>query len=185
MRTRRAVPGLIAWLVLACFAGPPATAGTSRPADAGSASTGVQWRSWDDGLREADRSKRPVLVDVYTDWCGWCRRMDRDVYGRSDVRKYLSSRFVTVKLNAESSASGRYQGRSLSSRSLAQHFGVRGYPTTVFLRPGGDHITNVGGYVPADRFLLILRYIGDGHLDRGTPFEEFEKQADVDRPGPR
>lgn len=137
----------------------------------------VRWRSWDEGLREASESSRPVLVDVYTDWCGWCRRMDRDVYAREDVRAYLAKRFVTVKLNPESRANGQYEGKVQTSRALAQRFRVTGYPTSVFLRAGGDHIVNVSGYVPADRFLLILRYIGEGHLDRGTPFEEFEKQS--------
>ena len=148
----------------------PTAPGRAGPAE-------VRWRSWDDGLREASRSSRPVLVDVYTDWCGWCRRMDRDVYARNDVREYLAKRFITVKLNAESRANGQYEGRVQTSRALAQRFRVTGYPTSVFLRAGGDHIVNVNGYVPADRFLLILRYIGDGHIDRGTPFEEFEKQS--------
>ena len=47
------------------------------------------WLNWDQGLSEASITKRPILVDVYTDWCGWCKRMDRDVYSRDDVRAYL------------------------------------------------------------------------------------------------
>jgi thioredoxin-related protein len=135
------------------------------------------WRSWDDGLREARETHRPILVDVYTNWCGWCRRMEREVYARDDVRDYLARSFVTIKLNAESAARGTYEGRSLTSRGLASRFQVRGYPTTLFLRSGAEHIVTVPGYVPADRFLLLLRYIGDGDLDRGTPFEEFVTRA--------
>ena len=135
------------------------------------------WLTWNEGLRRASASRRPVLVDVYTDWCGWCKRMERDVYSRSDVREYLSRKFVTVKLNAESPASGKYEGRTLTSRDIAARFRVSGYPTTVFLRPGGDHLVNVPGYVDGDRFLLLLHYIGDGHLDRGVPFEEFAKRS--------
>jgi len=142
----------------------------------------VQWRSWDEGLREASASKRPVLVDVYTDWCGWCKRMDRDVYSREDVRTYLERNFVTVKLNAEASTRATYEGRVQTSSTIARRFGVRGYPTSVFLRPGGEHMVNVGGYVPAERFLLVLRYIGEGHMDRGTPWEDFAAQA-KDAPG--
>jgi len=149
-------------------------AGESR--DAGTTAA-FQWRSWDDGLREASASKRPVLVDVYTDWCGWCKRMDRDVYSRDDVREYLARNFVTVKLNAESQMQGTYEGRVQSSSTIARRFGVRGYPTSVFLRPGGEHLVNVGGYVAPERFLLVLRYIGEGHMDRGTPWETFAKQA--------
>src|SRR4029077_12479238 len=46
----------------------------------------INWRDWNTGLAEAAASKRPVVVDVYTDWCGWCKRMEKDVYAREDVR---------------------------------------------------------------------------------------------------
>ena len=141
------------------------------------ATSGPRWRTWTPGLREAADSGRPVMVDVYTDWCGWCRRMDRDVYERDDVRRYLDAHFVTVRLNAESPEAASYLGRDYTGRSLASHFGVSGYPTTIFLRPGGEHLVNVPGYVSADRFLLLLRYIGDGHMDRGESFEAFARDA--------
>jgi thioredoxin-related protein len=133
------------------------------------------WRAWDNGLAQAGSAGRPVLVDVYTDWCGWCKRMDRDVYSRRDVQEYLSRRFVTVKLNAESSDGARYEGRTYTSRSLAARFGVNGYPTTIFLSAKGTHLGNVPGYIPADRFLLLLRYIGDGHAEKGESFEDFAR----------
>lgn len=135
------------------------------------------WKSWDEGVREARETNRPILVDVYTNWCGWCKRMDREVYARPDVRDYLADSFVTIKLNAESNTRGTFDGRSQTMRAIASKFGVRGYPTTLFLRPGTEHIVTVPGYVPADRFLLLLRYVGDGHLDRGTPFDEFTARA--------
>jgi len=138
-----------------------------------SASADVGWRRWDEGLREAESSRRPVLVDVYTDWCGWCRRMERDVYSRPDVQEYLARRFVSVKLDAESRAPARYETRRITEQGIASRFRVSGYPTTVFLRSDGTHLVNVPGYVPADRFLLLLRFVGDGHLERGKSFDEF------------
>ena len=138
------------------------------------ASEPIAWRGWDAGLQEAKRLNRPVLVDVYTQWCGWCRRMDRDVYARPEVREYLASKFVTVKIDAESSEPARFDGRSYTSRSLAGYFRVTGYPTTLFLRSSGEHLVNVPGYVEADKFLLVLRYIGDGHLDRGETWEDYK-----------
>lgn len=142
---------------------------TARAAD-----SPIAWREWDAGLQEAKRLDRPVLVDVYTQWCGWCKRMDRDVYARPEVREYLGDKFVTVKVDAESSNPARYDGRAYTSRSLAGYFRVTGYPTTLFLRANGEHLVNVPGYVPADKFLLVLRYIGDGHLDRGETWEEYK-----------
>lgn len=137
----------------------------------------VKWQGWDPGLRTAVKTQRPILVDVYTDWCGWCRRMDRDVYAQADVRDYLARRFVTVKLNAEAGDEASYEGKMYTSRTLAGRFRVTGYPTTIFLRANGEHLVNVPGYVPADRFLLLLRYIGEGAMDQGQSFDDFIKNS--------
>jgi thioredoxin-related protein len=153
------------------------TKSTSSTAAKKPASSETSWRNWQPGLEEASRAKKPILVDVYTDWCGWCKRMDRDVYSRTDVQEYLAKNYVVIRLNAESAAAATYQGQSTTEKSLASGFRVTGYPTTVFLRPTGDHMVNVPGYVPADRFLRILRYLAEGHMDRGVSFEAFEKTA--------
>ncbi len=137
----------------------------------------VGWLRWNQGISEAAITARPILVDVYTDWCTWCRRMDRDVYAREDVRDYLSRHFITVRLNAESLDEVRYADRIWTARGLAQRFRLSVYPSTLFLRPGGEHLVTVPGYVPADRFLLMLRYIGEDHIGRGVSWSDFEKSA--------
>jgi len=164
-------------ILLAVLAFVPFGTGVSR-----AESRDIVWRKWDAGLREANNSNRPVLVDVYTDWCGWCRRMERDVYARPDVREYLASKFVTVKLDAEDESDVGYEGKSLSSRSLASRFRVTGYPTTVFLRANGEHLVNVPGYVEGDRFLSLLQYIGEGEFDRGVSFSDFVKRKGASPP---
>ncbi len=134
------------------------------------------WRTWNDGLHQASASGKPVIVDVYTDWCGWCRRMDHDVYSKAEINEYLRKKFVTIRLNAESRDAARYEGRDWTSQDLSQRFRVSGYPTTIFLRSTGEHMANVPGYVPADKFMLLLRYVAEGYADRNVPFAEFEKQ---------
>lgn len=146
---------------------------------------GPAWRSWDAGLREAGTSGRPVLVDVYTGWCGWCKRMDRDVYARADVQDYLARKFVTVKLDAESNDPARYEGKAYTSRTLAARFGVTGYPTTLFLSAKGAQLGKVPGYSPPEDFLLLLRFIGDGHAARGEKLEDFLRAAKAGKARPR
>ena len=133
----------------------------------------VRWRDWNSGMAEAASTGRPVLVDVYTDWCGWCKRMDKDVYARDDVRDYLARNFITVRLDAEATNAVSYENRNFTSSSLAQRFRVSGYPTTIFLRSNGEHLVNVPGYIEADRFKLMLRYFGEGHFDKGVRWEDF------------
>ena len=162
------------WILLLAVSLLPALAFAASPA-------APEWRSWNEGLRQAAATGRPVLVDVYTSWCGWCRRMDRDVYSRDDVAHYLRDRYVTVRLDAESPEAAEYLGHRYTSAQIAQHFQVSGYPTTIFLRASGEHMANVPGYVEGDRFLLLLRYVAEGHADRNEPFTEFEKQQTAPR----
>jgi thioredoxin-related protein len=148
----------------------PATAPAAGP---------IRWHSLASGLEEAKRAGRPMLVDVVTDWCGWCRRMEKTTYAAASVRDYVERTFVAVKVDAEDDeARARYDGRVVTSREFADRFRVTGYPTTLFLSQDGKLITMVPGYVKPDRFLTVLRYIGDGHY-RTQSFEAFAREADA------
>jgi thioredoxin-related protein len=161
-------------ILLAALALPAARTAAAAPPP-------IAWRAWDRGLEEARASGRPVLVNVVTDWCGYCRRMKAEVYAKPEIRDYLADHFVVVTLNAEAADPAHYEGKALNSRSLAARFGVSGYPTTIFLRSDGEHLVNVPGYVESPNFLRILHYIGDGHMERGVTFKEFTEQTS----GPR
>jgi thioredoxin-related protein len=156
---------LLAALAWAALSVPPAGA------------AGVAWHGWNEGLAAAAGSGKPVIVDVYTDWCGWCKRMDRDTYSRAEVSDYVNRHFVMVRLNAESSERVTYSGRILTGRTLAGGFQVTGYPTTIFLRANGAHLVNVPGYLPPEKFMKLARYIGDGAMDRGVKWEEFTPES--------
>ena len=142
-----------------------------------SSARAAEWKGWNAGLSSAASSGRPVVVDVYTDWCRWCKQMDREVYARTDVSQYLAQHFVTVRLDAEGGELVSWQGRNMSARSLASSFDVSGYPTTIFLTSSGEHLVNVPGYVEPGRFLLLLRYVGDGHMERGVKWDDYVKKA--------
>ena len=159
-----------ATLALSLLLGPglAVAAGTGNTA-------GPDWRAWNEGMAQAKSANRPVIVNLYTNWCGWCRRMDKDIYQKAEIAEYLRKHYVTIKINGEASDPATYEGKKTTSAGLAQRFRVSGYPTTVFLRSNGDHMANVPGYVAADKFMLLLRYVAEGYADRNVPFTEFEK----------
>lgn len=146
-------------------------------APAGEATPEVHWRDLGAALTEAKSSNKIIVADVYTDWCGWCRRMDRDTYSKPEVQAYLDKSFVPVKLNAEAATRVHYASGEYSYRELAAGFGINSYPTTLFLAPDGKHLASAPGYMKAEDFLSVLRYFGDGHY-KNQSFKEYEDQLD-------
>ncbi len=140
----------------------------------------LKWRTFDAGLAEAKQSNKKILLDVYTDWCGWCKKLDKDVYANDKVAAYLNKAYVIIKLNAESNGKLTYRDKSLTEGGLAQAFGVRGYPTIIFLDSNGEPINSLGGYVAADRFLPIIMYIGDDKYKSMT-WDEYRQKSGLDK----
>src|SRR5258706_6332882 len=104
----------------------------------------VKWEhSYDTALETAKKEKKLVMVDVYTDWCGWCKRLDKEVYSDKTVTEKLNKSFVALKINPE---------KSQKNAKLSKQFGTKGFPHIVFLDTTGKKIHEIGGYVPADAF---------------------------------
>lgn len=91
-----------------------------------------------------------VMVEFYTDWCSWCRRLDTDTFSNSDVQRELSG-LVAMKEDAEK-----------GGLELARKFGVDSYPTIVFLDPEGSELERILGYLPPDKFLRRVQRIRVG-----------------------
>lgn len=148
--------------------------GTSQDQKAVKVENGLSWVKYDKGLAQAAKENKPILIDFYTNWCGWCKKMDRDTFANDSVAKYLGDKFITVKVNAESNDPLVLKSGSISERDLARSFGVKGYPTYFFLKSNGDKIFNVASYFPPDNFIKLLRYIGDEHYKTKT-IQEYSK----------
>jgi thioredoxin-related protein len=135
----------------------------------------VQWKSISEALVEGPQSNRLIVLDLYTDWCGWCKRMDRDTYANADVAAYLSEHYVASKMNPEKEGTLEYDGRSFSQAEFGQALGVRGYPSTAFFDKEGKVLTVVAGYIGPDEFLSILKYFGED-IYKTTSWEDYQNR---------
>lgn len=125
---------------------------------------------FEDALAQAKSENKILIVDVYTDWCGWCKKMDKEAYSNKDVKDLIAESFVFVKLNAEGTGKIKYNAKTYTETELASYFEVTGYPTTVFIEPDGKQIEfkydnskmkNIPGYFKTDEFKKILQYFKD------------------------
>jgi thioredoxin-related protein len=125
-----------------------------------------KWYRWNEGVNAVQFSGKFMLIDVYTDWCGWCKKMDRDVYRHTQVRQLLDAGFIPVKLNAESSSMVSNGGNQYTEQELSKMLNVESYPTTLVFNSKFQLVSRFSGYREPDIFIRYLKYIrGKHYLD--------------------
>ncbi|MBI5477135.1 MAG: thioredoxin fold domain-containing protein [Ignavibacteriales bacterium] len=142
--------------------------------------TEPKWYKYDAGVIEANKTNKKILLDVYTDWCKWCKKLDAEVYGNDKVTEYLNKHFISIKINGESESTLKYKGKTISEQQLAGMLGVTGFPTIMFLDSKGEPIDKLGGFVPADKFLPIIKFLGEDHYKK-ISWDEFYKDYTLNK----
>ena len=128
------------------------------------------------------KEPRKLVIDVYTDWCGWCKKMDKDTFTDPKVVAMVNKHFYAVKLDAEGKEPITLHGQTFNYNSkyrshelaVALLNGQMSYPTTVYLDEEMKMLSPVPGYLDANNFYKILRYFGENH-HKSMNFQEFEK----------
>lgn len=144
----------------------------------------VKWMSLEEALEKSKTDKRKIFVDVFTDGCGWCKRMDSTTFMSPAVIEYLNEHYYPVKFNAEEQKEITYKDKTYQFKKN----GARGchelaaewlnnrltYPTVVFLDENQGVIQPLPGYQDAGKMEAILNYFGtDSH--KKTPWESYQK----------
>ncbi len=107
---------------------------------AANAAPAIDWnKQVDKSLEQAKTEHKYVLADVYTDWCSWCKRLDEQTFSDKDMAKFLSGKFVCIKVNAEDNAEGA---------KLASKYNVKGYPCALVFDQSGTYIGKISGFLP-------------------------------------
>lgn len=140
------------------------------------------WVSFEVAVKKLGKAPKPIMIDVYTDWCGWCKVMDKNTFSQKDVANYLNNSFHVVKLNAETKDTihlgdkvfvfkPEYKSNELAISLLG---GKMSYPSIVFLDEKLQMLTVVPGYIEAPQMLDILRYFGEG-IYKNQKWEDYQK----------
>lgn len=133
----------------------------------------VKWMSMNEALKAQKKEPKKIFADIYTDWCGPCKMMDKNTFANEDVAAYINTHFYPVKFNAEGTDTVQYQGQqytnpnydpSRKGRRNAQHqfataLKVRGYPTVVFFDESAKLISPVVGYRTPSEIEIYLKMI--------------------------
>jgi thioredoxin-related protein len=142
----------------------------------------IQWMSLTEAEAALKKQARPLLIDLYTDWCGWCKVMDKNTYSNKNVIAYIAKNFYAVKLDAETRSTLNWMGKAYRfnanyrTNDLTIYFtqGKLSYPTTVIIPTDNSGPQPIPGYLEPKNIELVLKYFGEGKYGK-QPFREYQR----------
>lgn len=155
----------------------------------------VKWMTWEEAVEKNKTEKKKIFVDVYTDWCGWCKVMDKNTFTEAQVAKVLNEDFYPVKFNAEQTADVIFNnitfkyisadgGRGVHQLAAALLNNQLSYPNFVFLDeefkiiPVFPGYQSLPGYRKPEEFHFFLTYVSD-NVFKKMSIEDFQKNGYV------
>jgi thioredoxin-related protein len=146
----------------------------------------VHWYTFTEAVELQKKKPKPIMVDIYTSWCGPCKMMSANTFGNPIIAKYLNEHYYPVKFNAETRDSVKFNGfvfgnknpegtsRPVHDFAISILDGKLSYPSVVFLNEEIKKIQTVVGYYKADQFEPIMKYFGSSKY-KDTSWEDFQK----------
>ena len=116
----------------------------------------ISWHSYDEGLALAKEKHKKVYLNFYADWCGYCKKMEKETYVNQDVVKYLNDHYVSIRLNSD------------KEQKLSRKYNVQGLPANFFMTEKGEPIGSQPGYMGPKDFMKVLSFVYEEKYKSGS-----------------
>lgn len=151
---------------------------TDKDFSVSTADNEVNWISWAEMLEAQKTEKRKVIIDVYTDWCGWCKHMDKTTFKDTSVAAHINKNLYAVKLDAESKEEFKFKGhtfryvksgrKGINQLAYSLLDGKLSYPSIVYLNENFERILISPGYKDNKKMLKETVYVADEIYNKKT-----------------
>lgn len=145
----------------------------------------VKWYTFSEAIELNKKEPRSIIIDVYTDWCHWCKVMDQQTFSNATIAKILNEKYYAVKFNAEQKEDIVFQGHTFKNTgegrrpphelAVAMLNGKLSYPSIVFMNKQNQLITAVPGFQKPDQMEPLLIYIHNEMYVKNVDYQEFLK----------
>ena len=149
----------------------------------------INWLTWEEVSEKMHEEPRKVMVDVYTEWCGYCKKMDKTTFVDKELVEYINKHYYVVKFDAEykkpiylHGTEYKYVNKGKKGYHELASVILRGrlkYPTLVFMDSNLEVIQPIPGYRDAKTLMMILDYYeGDHH--KKIPWKTYTQSYKVE-----
>ncbi|MBL7767089.1 MAG: DUF255 domain-containing protein [Chitinophagaceae bacterium] len=144
---------------------------------------GVNWISLEEAQVRMKTEPRKVYIDLYTDWCGWCKVMDKKTFSHAKVIEFMNEHYYCIHLNAESKDTlvfngekfGILEGSNTNALAMDWMQNRLSYPTSIFFDENFLNPQPIPGYLEVPTMEMILKYIA-GNFHKNTPWPKWQKE---------
>ena len=145
--------------------------------------TKVKWYSFEEAVELNKKEQRKIFIDVYTDWCGWCKKMDATTFTNPEIAKILNEQYYAVKFDAEQKEEITFKGqtfkfipngrRGYHELAAALLNNKLSFPSVAYLNENNQLLAAVPGYYTADKLEPVLKFFADNAY-KTQSFEEYQ-----------
>ncbi len=142
----------------------------------------IEWLTFEEAQKRMKVEPRKVWIDVYTDWCGWCKVLDKKVFTNPDVINYMNTKYYAIKFNAERRDSIDFAGKrwgfmpEYKANNLAVQLmnGQMSFPTTIIMTENFQNPSAIPGYHAVPEMEGFMKYLAED-IYKTVKYEDYAK----------
>ena len=133
----------------------------------------IHWQSYESGMQMIKDQNKKGLLHFYTDWCTYCKLMNRQTFVDPKVVDYINENFIPIRVNAD------------KQKKVAKEYGVTRFPNTWFIAEDSSALSNQPGFIQPDMLLNMLKFLNTDSFKKMKFSEFMENQKKKETPNKR
>ena len=121
----------------------------------------ITWTNYEKGRAMAEKQGKKIFLYFHADWCTYCKKMELTTFKDKGVIDYINENYIAIRVDSD------------KEQKIASLFGVRGLPSTWFLKSDSGKLSSMPGYIDSNRLLTILKFINTESYEKMS-YQDFK-----------